>query len=209
MGHPTNYLSRRQLLAGGTVLLTGAIASGVAQRTTSSTGGGSQSATGSQLLVENPTEQPHQFSLSVSNRPISAYRITSRDGKTETIELGNEDGDEDFPFPVLMQAEARAIKPASNVIFDREYSIPPDSAHSFLLEGMPEQGELLYTLRESPKSADEATVVESWGTMGCDSRFEVYFTPSETRSSCGSPLPDVDEPRGAKQHTIELQGASQ
>ncbi|WP_049972411.1 hypothetical protein [Haladaptatus cibarius] len=207
MGHPTDHLSRRRLLAGGGVLLTGAIASGVAQRTTSS-GDGSQSATGSRLLVENPTKQSHQFSLSVSNRPISAYRITSRDGKTETIELGNEDGDEDFPFPVFMQAEARAIKPASNVIFDREYDIRPDSAHSFLLEGMPEQGELLYTLRENPESADEATVVESWGTMGCDSRFEVYFTPSETRSSCGSPLPDVNEPRGAKQHTIRLQNSS-
>ncbi|WP_227773149.1 hypothetical protein [Haladaptatus pallidirubidus] len=209
MGHLTDHVSRRQLLAGGTVLFTGAIASGVAQRTTSSTGNGSQSSTGNRLLVENPTEQPHLFSLSVSSRPISTYRITNRDGETETVELGDEEGGSDFPFSVLVQAEASQIKPGSNVIFDREYTIRPGSAHSFLLEGTPEQGELLYTLKEKPESADGATVVESWGRMGCSSRFEVYFTPSETRSSCGSPLSDVDEPSGAKRHTIRLQGASQ
>lgn len=195
---------------------------------------GSQSSAGSRLIVENPTNQPQLFSLSVSNRPISAYRITDQHGKTKTMkskderevqeevvdeiedefedgfegsdevgvesenEVGGSKNEGTFPSPM----QATRIKPQSNVIFDRKYTVKPDSTHSFRLQGMPERGELLYTLKQ--KSAGEPTFVESWGTMGCSSQFNIYLSPSETRSSCGSQLTDIDHSGKTTEHTIQL-----
>ncbi|WP_435157734.1 hypothetical protein [Haladaptatus sp. DFWS20] len=194
----------------------------------------SQSSTGSRLLVENPTNQPQLFSLSVSNRPISAYRITDQHGKTKTMkskderevqeevvdeiedevedsdefwvesedEVGGSEDEGKFPSPM----QATQITPKSNVIFDKKYTVKPDSAHSFRLQRIPEKGELLYTLKQ--KSTGEPTFVESWGTMGCNSQFDIYLSPSETRSSCGSQLSEFDLSGKATEHTIQLQGAS-
>ncbi len=208
MGQLTDHVSRRRLLAGGAVVLTGGIASGVAQQAdsesstqTSSEPPADDSVT-NRLLVENPTGKPRSFSLSVSKSSISAYRVTNRQGKTRTV--GQSEGD-DFDFPFAMEMDATSIEPANNVLFDREYTVESNSALAFRLQGMPKEGELLYTLKPKSKQA----FVSTWGTMGCSSGFDVYLSPSESRNSCGQRLSELDEYDGANQHTIRLQNASQ
>ncbi|WP_458207760.1 hypothetical protein [Haladaptatus sp. NG-SE-30] len=191
MGQLSDHVSRRHVLASGGVLLTGTIGLSIARQTSSS-----RSSNGSRLLVENPTNRPHLFSLSVSNRPISAYRVTNEHGETKSVESGG-DG---FGFPFTMRATR--IEPETNTIFDREYTVEADSALSLLLKGMPERGELLYTLK--PKLAHETTFVSTWGTMGCSSRFDIHLSPTETRSSCGSRLSDFDRFDAGKEYTITL-----
>ncbi|WP_458189361.1 hypothetical protein [Haladaptatus sp. NG-WS-4] len=190
MDQLSNIVSRRRVLASGAVLLTGGIGSGGSSS--------SQSEDGSRLLVENPTNRPRLFSLSVSNRPISAYRVTNEHGETKSVERE----DDGLGFPFTMQMQATRIEPETNTSFDREYTVEANSALSFLLKGMPERGELLYTLK--PKSAQEATFVSTWGTMGCSSRFDIHLSPSETRSSCGSRLSDFARFDAGNGHTITL-----
>ncbi len=234
MGKFSDHISRRRLLAGGTVLLTGTMASVVAKQTESSSGDESQSSIGSQsrtenqsqsstgnrLLVKNPTDNPQLFTLSVSSQPISAYRITDKNGKTETVKdegeidvqdmvddvVGDEDENtgkeerDDGEFQFTMQATR--IRPKDNVVFDQAYTLEPGSEHVFQFRNVPERGELLYTLQ--PKATGATTVIETWGTIGCSSQFEVYLSPSETRSSCGGQLSEFDGVGSAKQHTVRL-----
>ncbi|WP_227356807.1 hypothetical protein [Haladaptatus salinisoli] len=203
MGDLLSNVSRRSVLATTGVLFAGIGASRVAKRATNSeSSASSDSSTEGRLLVENPTNRPLRFSLSATDRPISAFVLTNRRGETKVVQRV----DEGLQLASAVRTEATKIEPKNGVVFDREYTVEAHSALLFRLRGIPERGQLLYTLK--PRSANRTTLVETWGTMSCSSQFDVYLTPNETRSSCGSRIAELDRHGGATERTINLRTAS-
>jgi hypothetical protein len=217
MGDLFSHVSRRSVLATTGVLFAGIGASRVAKRATNSrdssnsessvsfasssnsaSSTSSESSTEGRLLVENPTNRSQRFSLSVSKRPISAFVLTNRRGETKVVRSA----DDGLQLASAMRTEATKIEPKTDVVFERGYTVEEHSTLRFRLRGVPERGQLLYTLK--PKSADQTTLVETWGTMDCSSQFDVYLSPNETRSSCGSRISELDRHGGATEHTIDL-----